>query len=106
MDQRIARNDTLYRIQNIVIELGNKIFRTSIKRSYLSDVTPYIGNQWVILSRTFCDFVIYSPEVTRFYRQQEGVWEEAIADQLEQQIHLKSLDIHLSLARIYRHIEF
>jgi Uma2 family endonuclease len=47
-----------------------------------------------------------NPEVTRFYRQKEGVWEEATADKLEQQIHLKSLDIHLSLARIYRNIEF
>jgi Uma2 family endonuclease len=47
-----------------------------------------------------------NPEVTRFYRQKEGIWEEATADKLEQQIHLKSLDIHLSLARIYRNIEF
>jgi Uma2 family endonuclease len=47
-----------------------------------------------------------SPEVTRFYKPKEGSWEEAISDQLQQQIHLKSLDIHLSLARIYRNIEF
>jgi Uma2 family endonuclease len=46
------------------------------------------------------------PEVTCFYRQAEKVWEEAWADQLEQKIHLKSLDIHLSLSRIYKNIEF
>jgi Uma2 family endonuclease len=46
------------------------------------------------------------PEVTCFYRQTEKVWEEASADQLNETIHLKSLDIHLSLGRIYRNIEF
>jgi Uma2 family endonuclease len=47
-----------------------------------------------------------NPEVTRFYKQTENVWEEATVDDLEQTIHLKSLDIHLSLRRVYRNIEF
>lgn len=65
-DQRKIRFDTLYRIENFVFEFGNKILRTPFKRQYLSDVTPYIGNQWMILSRKFCEFVSFSPEVERF----------------------------------------
>lgn len=66
INQREFRFDTLYRIENYVIEFGNKILRTFFKRPYLTDVTPYIGNQWVILSRKFCEFVSDSPEVVRF----------------------------------------
>lgn len=66
MDQTELRFDTLYRIENYVIEFGNKILRTFFKRAYLTDVTPYIGNQWMILSRKFCEFVSISPEVLRF----------------------------------------
>ena len=66
LNQREFRFDTLYRIENYVIEFGNKILRTFFKRPYLADVTPYIGNQWVILSRKFCEFVSDNPEVVRF----------------------------------------
>lgn len=60
------RFDTLYRIENFVLELGNKIIRTPFKRSYLQNITPYIGNQWMILSRKFCEFVSFAPEVKKF----------------------------------------
>ena len=59
---------TLSRIQNYVAEFGNWVLRTPIKRQYLRGVTPYIGNQWMILSRKFCEFLCYSPEVERFKR--------------------------------------
>ena len=65
-NQSKVRPDTLSRIQNHVTEFGNRILRTPIKRPYLRGVTPYIGNQWMILSRKFCEFVCYSPEVERF----------------------------------------
>ena len=67
-NQRKFRPDTLNRIQNYVIEFSNRILRTSIKRPYLRGVTPYIGNQWMILSRKFCEYICYSPEVKRFKR--------------------------------------
>lgn len=66
VNQAEFRFDTLYRIENFCFEFGNKILRTFFKRSYLRDVTPYIGNQWVILSRKFCEFVSYDAEVKRF----------------------------------------
>jgi hypothetical protein len=67
-NQSKFRPDTLSRIENYCIELSNRILRFPIKRPYLRGVTPYIGNQWMILSRKFCEFVSYSPEVERFKR--------------------------------------
>ncbi len=66
-NQSKVRPDTLSRIQNYVTESGDSILSTPIiKRTYLRGVTPYIGNQWMILSRKFCEFVCYSPDVERF----------------------------------------
>ncbi len=65
-NQSKIRPDTLSRIQNYCIEFSNRILHTAIQRPYLRGVTPYIGNQWMILSRKFCEFVCYSPEVERF----------------------------------------
>ncbi len=68
-NQSKFRPDTLSRIENYVTEFGTRILRIPIlKRPYLRGVTPYIGNQWMILSRKFCEFVSYSPEVERFKR--------------------------------------
>lgn len=68
VNQNKFRFDTLSRIQNYAIEFGSRILRIPIKRAYLAGVTPYIGNQWMILSRKFCEFVSYNPEVERFER--------------------------------------
>ena len=68
VNQSKFRPDTLSRVQNYTIEFGNRILRTPFKRPYLRGVTPYIGNQWMILSRKFCEFVSYNPEVERFKR--------------------------------------
>lgn len=70
-NQSEVRPETLNRIQNYFIEFRNRVLHTSIKRPYLRGVTPHIGNQWMILSRDFCEFVCFSPEVEifkRFYR--------------------------------------
>ena len=67
-NQSKFRPDTLSRIENYFIEFANRILRIPIKRLYLRGVTPHIGNQWMILSRKFCEFVCYSPEVERFKR--------------------------------------
>jgi hypothetical protein len=66
-NQTQVRPDTLHRIENYVTESGNEIITEPIlKRPFLRDVTPFIGNQWMILSRKFCEFVSNSPEVDRF----------------------------------------
>ncbi len=68
-DQRSFRPDTLSRIENYVTEPGANLLSTPIrKRPYLPGVTPYIGNQWVILTRKCCEFISYNPEVERFRR--------------------------------------
>jgi len=67
-NQSKFRPDTLSRIQYYFTEFGNRVLRIPIKRPYLRGVTPYIGNQWMILGRKFCEFVCYSPEVERFKR--------------------------------------
>ena len=67
-NQSKLRPDTLSRIENYCIEFANRILRIPIKRLYLRGVTPQIGSQWMILSRKFCEFVCYSPEVERFKR--------------------------------------
>jgi hypothetical protein len=66
-NQTKVRPDTLHRIENYVTESSNEIITEPVvKRPFLRDVTPFIGNQWVILSRKFCEFVSHSPEVERF----------------------------------------
>jgi hypothetical protein len=68
-NQSRFRPDTLSRIENYITESGDSMPSTPIlKRPFLRGVTPYIGNQWMILSRKFCEFVSYSPEVERFKR--------------------------------------
>jgi len=66
-NQTQVRPDTLHRIENYVTESGNEIITEPIvKRPFLRDVIPFIGNQWMILSRKFCEFLSNSPEVDRF----------------------------------------
>jgi len=66
-NQTQVRPDTLHRIENYVTESGNEIVTEPVvKRPFLQDATPFIGNQWMILSRKFCEFLSYSPEVDRF----------------------------------------
>ena len=66
-DQAAVRPDTMSRVEYFVSESGDDIINTPVlKRPFLRGVTPYIGNQWMILSRKFCEFVTHSPEVDRF----------------------------------------
>ncbi|MDD3267269.1 MAG: beta-1,6-N-acetylglucosaminyltransferase [Burkholderiales bacterium] len=67
MNQKEFRADTMHRIENYVTEVDDEIISEPVvKRQFLNDVIPYIGNQWMILSRKFCEFITYSPEVERF----------------------------------------
>lgn len=66
-NQKKVRPDTLHRIENYVTESEDEILSEPVqKRTFLKGVTPYIGNQWMIVSRRFCDFVCHNSEVDRF----------------------------------------
>jgi hypothetical protein len=65
-DQGKFRPETVSRLQNYYVECGNRILRIPIKRPYPQGVTFQIGNQWMISSRKFCEFVCASLEVKRF----------------------------------------
>jgi hypothetical protein len=66
-NQAEIRPDTLHRLEEFVTETDNEIISEPVqKRAFLKGVTPYIGNQWMILSRKFCEFISRSPEVDRF----------------------------------------
>ena len=71
VDQQVVRPDTMNRVRKYVIELKDRIVRTPISRPFLWGATPYIGNQWMIVSRRFCQFVCHDPSTARykaFYR--------------------------------------
>ena len=56
----------MHRVLDICFEFGNRIYRPNISRRFLKGVTPYIGTQWMIVSRSFCEFVSTSTETTRY----------------------------------------
>ena len=66
LDQRQDRPDTMNRVSEYVIELDHSIQRTARLRPFLTDAKPYIGNQWMPLTRAFCEFVCHNPSVDRY----------------------------------------
>ncbi|MBP9827848.1 glycosyl transferase [Patescibacteria group bacterium] len=68
IDQQKVRPGTVGRFQNYYLEFAQRIVQLPFTRKFLRRATPYIGNQWMILTRSFCEFLATSPEVTRFKR--------------------------------------
>ncbi|RYG88981.1 MAG: glycosyl transferase [Alphaproteobacteria bacterium] len=68
VDQAAVRPDTMARLRNYVVESRHRVIRTILRRPFLRKTTPYIGNQWMIVSRRFCEFVSHNPRVERFKR--------------------------------------
>lgn len=67
VNQNLVRPETMHRIKDYVQEIeGELVISTAANRSFLKGVTPYIGNQWMILSKGFCEFITYSPELAVF----------------------------------------
>ena len=66
MDQQKVRPDTMHRVDEFAIEFEEHIERTENFRPFLSGAMPYIGNQWMIVSRAFCDFVCHDPRADRY----------------------------------------
>lgn len=71
LDQAELRPDTMGRVLKHVVELKDRIVDSLVTRLFLDGATPYIGNQWKMVSRQFCEFVCFDPAVERykaFYR--------------------------------------
>ncbi len=71
-NQNLVRPETMHRIKEYVQEInGELVVSKTSNRAFLKGVTPYIGNQWMILSKKFCEFITYSSELDvfkNFYR--------------------------------------
>lgn len=65
-DQAKLRPNTLNRIENYFVETKSGFSGAPFKRPYLTNVVPYIGGQWKILSRRCCEFISSSPKVAKF----------------------------------------
>jgi hypothetical protein len=66
LDQRSERPDTMARILRIAIESGEGVAQTDICRPFMPGVTPFIGNQWMAVSRRFCEFAAHDPQTARY----------------------------------------
>jgi hypothetical protein len=65
-NQAKVRPNTMNRIENHFQETETGISTVIRKRRFLEGVTSYIGGQWMILTRDFCDFMCHSSEVKKF----------------------------------------
>lgn len=65
-NQETSRPETMNRIENYFEELEDKISDKTHKRNFMKDVIPYIGGQWMILTRHCCEFITNSVEVKKF----------------------------------------
>lgn len=65
-DQEKVRPETMNRIENYFEESGDGISDKTHKRGFMKDVIPYIGGQWMILTRNCCEFINSSVEVKKF----------------------------------------
>lgn len=65
-DQLAVRPETMNRIKNHFIETKDGISATTFERAFLKDVIPYIGGQWMILTRECCEFICDNKEVQKF----------------------------------------
>ena len=65
-NQAIERPDTMNRVENYFTETAIGFSGVPFKRPFMKNVTSYIGGQWMILTRTCCEFIYNSPEVKKF----------------------------------------
>lgn len=68
VDQRTKRPDTMNRVDKVFIEVFQRIFRTGVPRAFLKDAKPFIGTQWKVVTREFCEFACHDPAAARFKR--------------------------------------
>lgn len=65
-NQKTKRPDTMNRIDYYFEEAEDKVSQQKFRRKYLDKVTPYIGGQWMMLTRDCCSFICNSTEVKKF----------------------------------------
>ncbi|MFD2741779.1 MULTISPECIES: beta-1,6-N-acetylglucosaminyltransferase [Sphingobacterium] len=65
-NQLLTRPETMNRIENRFEELEGSISNAVRKRDYMNNVIPYIGGQWMMLTRACCEFICTSKEVKKF----------------------------------------
>lgn len=58
--------DTLNQVENYFQEIDIGFSGVPYTRFFMKNVTSYVGGQWMILTRTCCEFICYSPEVKKF----------------------------------------
>ena len=61
-NQAISRPETMNRIDHFYEESDNSIHQSVKEREFMKGMTPYIGGQWMILTRACCDFICNSGE--------------------------------------------
>lgn len=55
-NQAKIRPETMNRVENYFIETDTDFSKSTNKRPFLKNMTPYIGGQWMILTRKCCEF--------------------------------------------------
>jgi hypothetical protein len=65
-NQETTRPETMNRIENYYIESANGYKGVPYKRAFIKNVIPYIGGQWMILTRKTCEFICNSGEAKKF----------------------------------------
>jgi hypothetical protein len=66
LDQRAIRPDTMNRVSHMFVEALGRMFRTGVPRNFLKGATPFIGTQWKVVTRSFCQFAVHHPSAERF----------------------------------------
>ncbi len=66
VNQIKKKPDTLNRFENHFQEIDIGFSGIPYKRSFMKNVTWYVGGQWMILTRACCEFICYSPEMKKF----------------------------------------
>src|SRR3546814_13260498 len=54
------------RVNHMFVEGLGRIFRTGLPRAFLKNATPFIGTQWKVVTRAFCQFAVHHPGAARF----------------------------------------
>ncbi len=60
------QSDTLNRVENHFQKIDIGFSGIPYKRSFMKNVTWYVGGQWMILTRACCEFICHSSEVKKF----------------------------------------
>lgn len=66
LNQKKDRPNTLNRIKYYYAENEFSVSEAKFRRSYIRRTIPYIGTQWMILTRSCCEFICNNNEVKNF----------------------------------------